>query len=100
MMRLGGVIGISGFAIVMALLSSSSISIAAPAQVSAAAIDSLFAKFVSAHDPGCAVLVIKDGQPVFPKRLRRRRSANLAEDRSRKRTFAWRHSRSNLPPRR
>jgi CubicO group peptidase (beta-lactamase class C family) len=67
MMRLAGVIGISGFAIVMALLSSSSISIAAPAQVSAAAIDSLFAKFVSAHEPGCAVLVIKDGQPVFRK---------------------------------
>jgi len=67
MMRLGGGIGISGFAIVMALLSSSSISIAAPAQVSAAAIDSLFAKFVSAHEPGCAVLVIKDGQPVFRK---------------------------------
>jgi len=65
MMRLGGGIGISGFAIVMALLSSSSISIAAPAQVSAATIDSLFAKFVSAHEPGCAVLVIKDGQPVF-----------------------------------
>jgi CubicO group peptidase (beta-lactamase class C family) len=67
MMRLGGGIGISGFAIAMALLSSSSISIAAPAQVSAAAIDSLFAKFVSAQDPGCAVLVIKDGQPVFRK---------------------------------
>src|SRR5882762_2511730 len=67
MMRLAGVIGISGFAIVMALFSSSSISIAAPAQVSAAAIDSLFAKFVSAHDPGCAVLVIKDGQPVLRK---------------------------------
>jgi CubicO group peptidase (beta-lactamase class C family) len=40
---------------------------AAPAQVSAAAIDRLFSKFVSAHDPGCAVLVIKDGQPVFRK---------------------------------
>jgi CubicO group peptidase (beta-lactamase class C family) len=67
MMRLGGGIGISGFAIVMALFSSSSISIAAPAQVSAATIDNLFAKFVSAHDPGCAVLVIKDGQPVIRK---------------------------------
>jgi len=64
MMRpgIGRVIG--GFAVLMALLSLSS---AAPAQVSAAAIDSLFARFVSAHDPGCAVLVIKDGQPVFRK---------------------------------
>jgi CubicO group peptidase (beta-lactamase class C family) len=69
MMRLGGGIGISGFAIVMALLSSSSssISIAAPAQVSAATIDGLFSKFVNTHDPGCAVLVIKDGLPVFRK---------------------------------
>jgi CubicO group peptidase (beta-lactamase class C family) len=40
---------------------------AAPAQVSAAAIDSLFSKFVSTRDPGCAVLVIKDGRPVFRK---------------------------------
>ncbi len=48
----------------MALLSSSN---AAPAQVSTAAIDNLFSKFVSTHDPGCAVLVIKDGQPVFRK---------------------------------
>src|SRR5260370_7106603 len=64
MMRrgIGGVIG--GFAVLMALLS---LSRAAPAQVSAAAIDSLFARFVSAHDPGCAVLVIKDRQPVFRK---------------------------------
>src|SRR5712692_3519810 len=64
MMRpgIGRVIG--GFVVLMALLSLSS---AAPAQVSAAAIDSLFARFVSAHDPGCAVLVIRDGQPVFRK---------------------------------
>jgi CubicO group peptidase (beta-lactamase class C family) len=40
---------------------------AAPAQVSAAAIDSLFSKFVSTRDPGCAVLVIEDGQPVLRK---------------------------------
>jgi CubicO group peptidase (beta-lactamase class C family) len=40
---------------------------AAPAQISAAAVDSLFAKFVNTRDPGCAVLVIKDGQPVFRK---------------------------------
>jgi CubicO group peptidase (beta-lactamase class C family) len=39
----------------------------ASAQVSTAAIDGLFAKFVSPHDPGCAVVVIKDGQPVFRK---------------------------------
>jgi CubicO group peptidase (beta-lactamase class C family) len=70
MMRLGIGISISGFAVLMALLSSSSsssISTAAPAQVSAVAIDSLFAKFVNAHEPGCAVLVIKDGLPVFRK---------------------------------
>jgi CubicO group peptidase (beta-lactamase class C family) len=71
MMRLGVVISISGFAVLMALLSSSSIPGAAPAQVSAvvsaAAIDSLFSKFVNAHEPGCAVLVIKDGLAVFRK---------------------------------
>src|ERR1700694_4941808 len=67
MMRLGGVISISGFSVLMALLSSSSSIAIAPAQVAAAAIDGLFSKFVSAHDPGCAVLVIKDGQPVIQK---------------------------------
>src|SRR6266404_1079011 len=69
MTRLGVVISISGFAVLMALLSSSSssISIAAPAQVSAARIDGLFSQFVSAHEPGCAVLVIKDGLPVLRK---------------------------------
>jgi CubicO group peptidase (beta-lactamase class C family) len=66
MMRPGGVISISLFAVFMALLSSSSSSIA-PAQISDAAIDSLFPKFVSAQDPGCAVLVIKNGQPLFRK---------------------------------
>ena len=62
MMRLviGGVIG--GFVVLVTLLSWPN---AASAGVSAAAIDSLFSKFVSAHDPGCAVLVIKDGHPVF-----------------------------------
>ncbi|MBZ5615169.1 MAG: beta-lactamase family protein [Acidobacteriia bacterium] len=55
---------IRGLVVFVALLSWSN---AAPAQVSAAAIDSLFSKFVSAHDRGCAVLVIKDGQPVFRK---------------------------------
>src|SRR5260370_1259784 len=55
---------IKGLVVFVALLSSSN---AAPAQVSTAAIDNLFSKFVSTHDPGCAVLVIKDGQPVFRK---------------------------------
>jgi len=55
---------ISGFAVFIVLLSWSS---AASAQVSNAAIDSLFSKFDSPHDPGCAVLVIKDGHPVFRK---------------------------------
>src|SRR5207302_9130472 len=67
MMRLFVITGIGGFAVLMALLSSSSISIDVPAQVSAATIDTLFSKFVSAHEPGCAVLVIEDGQPVFRK---------------------------------
>ena len=57
-------IRISGFVCLIALLSWSS---DVAAQVSTAAIDGLFAKFVRAHDPGCAVLVIKDGQPVFRK---------------------------------
>ena len=61
MMRLFVITGIGGFAVLMALLSSSSISIDVPAQVSAATIDRLFAKFVSAREPGCAVLVIKNG---------------------------------------
>ncbi len=62
MMRCG--INIGEFVVLMTLLSWPH---AAPAQVSAASIDSMFSKFVSAHDPGCAVLVIKDGQPVFRK---------------------------------
>jgi CubicO group peptidase (beta-lactamase class C family) len=39
----------------------------APAQVSPSAIDALFAKFESVRDPGCAVLVIKEGKAVFRK---------------------------------
>jgi CubicO group peptidase (beta-lactamase class C family) len=62
MMRLG--ISIGEFVVLMALLSWSN---AAPAQVSASAIDSLFSRFANSRDPGCAVLVIKDGQPVFRK---------------------------------
>src|SRR6266403_1927799 len=61
MTRLFVITRIGGLAVLMALLSSSSISIDVPAQVSAATIDTLFAKFVSAHEPGCAVLVIKNG---------------------------------------
>jgi CubicO group peptidase (beta-lactamase class C family) len=67
MMRLRIFMGISAFAALIALLSSSSTSIVTPALVSAAAIDGLFSKFVNAQDPGCAVLVVKDGQPVFRK---------------------------------
>ncbi len=36
-------------------------------QVPAAKIDALFSKFASLREPGCAVLVIKDGKPVFRK---------------------------------
>ncbi len=48
----------------MALISTS---IAGSAQVSPAQIDALFAKIISPRDPGCAVLVIKDGKPAFRK---------------------------------
>jgi CubicO group peptidase (beta-lactamase class C family) len=57
-------IRVSGLLVLTALLAGGC---PASAQVSIAAIDDLFSKFVSAHDPGCAVLVIKDGQPVFRK---------------------------------
>jgi len=67
MTRLFVVTRIGGLAVLMAILSSSSISIDVPARVPAATIDTLFAKFVSAHEPGCAVLVIKDGLPVLRK---------------------------------
>jgi CubicO group peptidase (beta-lactamase class C family) len=62
MMHLG--ISSHKFVVLMVLVSCAS---AASAQVSNADIDSLFSKFASAHDPGCAVLVIKDGRPVFQK---------------------------------
>jgi CubicO group peptidase (beta-lactamase class C family) len=52
------------FAILVALFSFSGM---ATAQVSTSAIDGLFSKFVSARDPGCALLVIKDGKPVIRK---------------------------------
>jgi CubicO group peptidase (beta-lactamase class C family) len=38
-----------------------------PAKVSPEKIDALFSKFSSAREPGCAVLVVKDGNPVFRK---------------------------------
>jgi CubicO group peptidase (beta-lactamase class C family) len=61
MMRL--VAGISsGFVVLMALVLRSD---GPSAQVPAAQMDSLFAKFVSARDPGSAVLVVKDGHAVF-----------------------------------
>jgi CubicO group peptidase (beta-lactamase class C family) len=60
MMRLA--IGIGGFAVLMALLLQSS---DAHRQVSSAAIERSFSKFVSANEPGCAVLVIKEGLSVF-----------------------------------
>lgn len=42
-------------------------SVVASAQVSASQIDALFSKFDNPREPGCALLVIKDGQPVFRK---------------------------------
>jgi len=39
----------------------------APAQVTATQIDAIFAKSTNPRDPGCAVLVIKDGKAVFRK---------------------------------
>jgi CubicO group peptidase (beta-lactamase class C family) len=66
MMRKDVVTSIGGFAVLMALLSlSNDASNTAPARVPATAINGLFARFVSAHEPGCAVLVIKDGLLVF-----------------------------------
>src|SRR5882724_2760019 len=43
------------------------VSMAASAQVNAAQIDAIFAKFTNPREPGCAVLVIKDGKAVFRK---------------------------------
>lgn len=56
-------ISISLLGVLMALLTFCR---AAPVDVSAAAIDSIFS-FVSTNDPGCVVMVIKDEQPVFRK---------------------------------
>src|SRR5215467_3723219 len=38
---------------------------AARAQVSRASIDAIFSSLKSANEPGAAVLVVKDGKPVF-----------------------------------
>lgn len=43
------------------------ISMTASAQISPEKIGALFSKFSSAREPGCAVLVVKDGKPVFRK---------------------------------
>ena len=43
------------------------ISMPATAQVSPGQVDALFAKFSNSREPGCAVLVIKDGKAVFRK---------------------------------
>jgi CubicO group peptidase (beta-lactamase class C family) len=52
------------FATALIVLALSSV---APAQVPSETVDSLFSKFESARDPGCAVLVIKDGSAAFAK---------------------------------
>ena len=54
---------LAGFLTIVVLSLSSTVS----TQVSSSAIDSLFSKFDSAQDPGCAVVVIKDGKAVFEK---------------------------------
>jgi CubicO group peptidase (beta-lactamase class C family) len=43
------------------------VSMAASAQVPASQIDTLFSKFTNSREPGCAVLVVKDGKAVFRK---------------------------------
>src|SRR6266550_8102112 len=43
------------------------VSMAATAQVTTSQIEAIFAKFTSTREPGCAVLVIKDGKVVFRK---------------------------------
>jgi CubicO group peptidase (beta-lactamase class C family) len=43
------------------------VSMAASAQVPASRIDALFSQFTNPREPGCAVLVIKDGKVVFRK---------------------------------
>jgi CubicO group peptidase (beta-lactamase class C family) len=54
----------NSLAILMTLIFAS---IAASGQVSPAQFDALFAKSTNPRDPGCAVLVIKDGKPAFRK---------------------------------
>ena len=52
----------SGLLLFLALISMTT-----SAQVSPAQIDALFSKFSSKREPGCAVLVIKDGKQLFRK---------------------------------
>ena len=54
---------LTGFLIIMLFSPGSS----APVQVSPSAIEAVFSKFESAHDPGCAVLAIKNGKAIFRK---------------------------------
>src|SRR3981189_548576 len=55
---------IKGFGVLMLLFTCCH---ATSVEVSTAAIDRIFSTFTNAHDPGCAVLGIKDGRPVFSK---------------------------------
>jgi CubicO group peptidase (beta-lactamase class C family) len=56
-----------GFAVMMLLLVSLlAFCHVAPVESSNAAIDRIFS-FVSSNDPGCAVMVIKNGEPIFRK---------------------------------
>ena len=52
------------FVTVISMTGSAQVS---PKQVSPEKIDALFSKFSSTCEPGCAVLVVKDGTPVFRK---------------------------------
>jgi CubicO group peptidase (beta-lactamase class C family) len=61
--RLKYPMGISPAILMILILAS----IAASAQVSPAQVDALFARVTDPRDPGCAVLVIKDGKPAFRK---------------------------------
>ncbi len=57
------------FAIISGLFIAASLLVILPpdAQVSPSAIDAIFSKFASTREPGCAVLVIREGVPLFRK---------------------------------
>jgi CubicO group peptidase (beta-lactamase class C family) len=55
---------INGFGVLMLFFTCCH---ATSVEVSTAAIDRIFSTFTNVHDPGCAVLVIKNGRPVFSK---------------------------------